>query len=152
MRLPGDIVYLQGTIAEIREGIALIALVVDENRMSECAGCGKCSGAQKPSVKPIRAPLRGELRVGDLVTVRRFVPNPAVAAGLLFGLPLILAASALVAYIRLFHAHIESPGSFAVVTGSLVVGVICSGLTERLVLPRQTTTIVDSGTRVCPSS
>lgn len=78
----------------------------------ETCGTGGCGSAGTKSRGPARVFVRTEPSVrfseGQMVTVRRFVPNEALAAGIVFGIPLLCAVLALMVIYHVAPAKAES--------------------------------------------
>ncbi|MFH0911374.1 MAG: SoxR reducing system RseC family protein [Planctomycetota bacterium] len=81
-----------GIVVEIEKDHLLLRMdPAGEALCKRCGGCGAC-GAGSEGARLLRLPLQDPVREahrGDRVTVELVLPNTALAAALLFGLPLL---------------------------------------------------------------
>jgi hypothetical protein len=106
------------TVLECRPDKVRIVVAPSEcDTKTSCKGCTSC--AEKPGARKMWLPIRcGEsLSPGIRVRFTRYVVNEALAALLLFGLPILTAASTLIVWSIVAPERAESP----VAVGSAVL-------------------------------
>jgi positive regulator of sigma E activity len=121
--MPGTFETCCGTVESVRENRALV--VLSGGRADDvCASCGACGGGRLPPTRVWAATGANDVVPGARVTVRRQVHNPALVAGVVFGLPLVGMCAGMAAAIALGRVSTESP----VVVAASVAGLLCGGV------------------------
>ncbi len=110
----------------------------DPDSTEGCASCGSegCGSAGNRKRTQSKVFVRGDgtsgLSQGQRLRIQRFIPNEALAAGIVFGIPIICAVAALMVVYQLAPAKAESPFGAIVALVCLVGGFGVVAAAERL--------------------
>jgi hypothetical protein len=97
-------------------------------------GCSSCGGKDESRATRfmVRVASPEGFARGQRVRVRRFVANEAIAAGIVFGLPLLLALTAVTIWYVLAPEQAESPAAVLSGVGGLVGGFVVAAIADRI--------------------
>lgn len=119
--------FSEGVVEEVGSRKVVIKVGLQGQCSATCGSCGLCGPT--PQATRIRLPRHKapELQVGRRVRVGRHVLNPALAAGAVFGIPLLCVLAALAAWYGMAPTRIDSPLTALLGFAGLVAGagIVC---------------------------
>ena len=126
----------EGRIVENKTGRLLVVLNPDCVEPASCATCGgatSCAKAAKPAVCTIDIGGRPAIVPGTRIRISHFVFNGALAAFLVFGLPIVFAVLAMVVQQSITGGFGDSVWTIATGGIGFVLGFLVVAVTDRVV-------------------
>jgi positive regulator of sigma E activity len=132
----GEYQVCRGEVERVDAGGVTVRFRAHGQLGEQCAGCRACGMGRPESRLRIPRDEARSLVSGQTVEVRRFVMDPALAAAIVFGLPLALMLAGLAAATALLPHSARSPALPLWAVAGLAIGVVLARLVDLAVCRR----------------